>query len=92
MASSTPSCTSWPSRFVIKAADLGIVPFSEPFVNMHNQGLIISGKYKMSKSRGNVVPPDQYVTQYGADAVRTYLMFIGPWEQGGEWNDNGLVG
>ena len=38
------------------------------------------------------MPPDQYVTQYGADAVRTYLMFIGPWEQGGEWNDNGLVG
>ena len=81
------------SRFFVKALrDLGFVPFSEPFVNMHNQGLIISGKYKMSKSRGNVVPPDQYVTQYGADAVRTYLMFIGPWEQGGEWNDNGLVG
>jgi len=46
----------------------------------------------MSKSRGNVVSPDDLVASYGADAVRAYLMFIGPWEQGGEWNDNGLVG
>jgi len=81
------------SRFFVKALrDLGLLRINEPFSNMYNQGLIISGKYKMSKSRGNVVPPDQYVSQHGADAVRAYLMFIGPWDQGGEWNDNGLVG
>jgi len=46
----------------------------------------------MSKSRGNVVAPDEYVARLGADAVRVYLMFIGPWEQGGEWDDSGLAG
>jgi len=46
----------------------------------------------MSKSKGNVVTPDDYVSQMGADAVRVYLMFVGPWEQGGDWNDNGIVG
>jgi leucyl-tRNA synthetase len=46
----------------------------------------------MSKSRGNVVTPDAYVSELGADAVRAYLMFIGPWEQGGEWNDSGISG
>jgi len=46
----------------------------------------------MSKSKGNVVTPDQYVSDLGADAVRVYLMFVGPWEQGGEWNDNGIIG
>ena len=46
----------------------------------------------MSKSKGNVVTPDDYVADLGADAVRIYLMFVGPWEQGGEWNDNGITG
>ncbi len=46
----------------------------------------------MSKSRGNVIAPDEYVEAVGADVVRTYLMFIGPWEQGGEWNDSGING
>lgn len=46
----------------------------------------------MSKSKGNVVTPDDYVADLGADAVRVYLMFVGPWEQGGEWNDNGIIG
>lgn len=46
----------------------------------------------MSKSKGNVIAPDEYVAEFGADAVRGYLMFIGPWELGGEWNDRGLVG
>ena len=46
----------------------------------------------MSKSRGNVIAPDDYVSVVGADTVRTYLMFIGPWEQGGEWNDSGING
>ena len=46
----------------------------------------------MSKSRGNVIAPDEYVAELGADTVRAYLMFIGPWELGGEWNDNGIKG
>ncbi|MEW6033391.1 MAG: leucine--tRNA ligase [Chloroflexota bacterium] len=81
------------SRFFVKALrDIGLVKFSEPFIKMFNQGPIVQGKHKMSKSRGNVVAPDQYVAEVGADAVRAYLMFIGPWDQGGEWNDSGLVG
>ncbi|MBI2853812.1 MAG: leucine--tRNA ligase [Chloroflexi bacterium] len=81
------------SRFFIKALrDMGLVEFGEPFIRMYNQGLIIRGKHKMSKSRGNVVAPDQYVSQFGADTVRAYLMFIGPWDQGGDWNDSGLAG
>jgi leucyl-tRNA synthetase len=81
------------SRFFCKALrDMGLVNFNEPFSRMYHQGTIISGKQKMSKSRGNVVTPDSLVENVGADAVRTYLMFIGPWEQGGEWNDAGLSG
>ena len=81
------------SRFFARAAkDLGIVDFKEPFTRLFNQGTIIAGKAKMSKSRGNVVAPDEYVSRQGADAVRVYLMFIGPWDQGGEWDDSGLAG
>jgi len=81
------------SRFFARAArDLGIVEFREPFTRLYNQGTIIAGKAKMSKSRGNVVAPDDYVSRQGADAVRVYLMFIGPWDQGGEWDDSGLAG
>jgi leucyl-tRNA synthetase len=81
------------ARFFTKAArDIGVVEFDEPFMRLFNQGTIIAGKAKMSKSRGNVVAPDQYVARQGADAVRVYLMFIGPWEQGGEWDDSGLAG
>ncbi|MDI6858483.1 MAG: leucine--tRNA ligase [Dehalococcoidia bacterium] len=81
------------SRFFARAArDMGLVEFAEPFLRLFNQGIIVSGKAKMSKSRGNVVAPDEYVARQGADAVRVYLMFIGPWEQGGEWDDSGLAG
>jgi leucyl-tRNA synthetase len=81
------------ARFFTKAArDMGAVEFDEPFLRLFNQGTIIAGKTKMSKSRGNVVAPDEYVARLGADAVRIYLMFIGPWEQGGEWDDSGLAG
>ncbi len=81
------------ARFFTKAIrDMGLIGFSEPFSRLFNQGIIIAEKQKMSKSRGNVVTPDEYVSQLGADAVRAYLMFIGPWEQGGEWNDSGLSG
>jgi leucyl-tRNA synthetase len=81
------------ARFFHKAIrDLGLVDFDEPFRRLFNQGIIIAAKQKMSKSKGNVVNPDVYVGELGADAVRAYLMFIGPWEQGGEWNDSGLSG
>ena len=81
------------ARFFVKALrDLGLVSFDEPFMRLFNQGTIISGNEKMSKSRGNVVAPDDFVKRVGADAMRCYLMFLGPWDQGGEWNDSGLNG
>jgi leucyl-tRNA synthetase len=81
------------ARFFIKALrDMGLLDFDEPFIKLFNQGTIIREHQKMSKSRGNVVTPDEYVTKLGADSVRAYLMFIGPWEQGGEWNDSGISG
>ena len=81
------------ARFFVKAIrDLGLIEFDEPFQRLFNQGIIISQSQKMSKSRGNVITPDTYVSQQGADAVRAYLMFVGPWELGGEWSDRGLVG
>jgi leucyl-tRNA synthetase len=81
------------ARFFIKAIrDIGLVDFDEPFLSLFNQGTIISQHMKMSKSRGNVVNPDAYVQTLGADTVRTYLMFIAPWEKGGDWNDSGISG
>jgi leucyl-tRNA synthetase len=81
------------ARFFIKALrDLGIVDFGEPFTRLYNQGIIVIESQKMSKSRGRVITPDEYVAELGADAVRAYLMFIGPWDQGGEWDDRGIKG
>jgi leucyl-tRNA synthetase len=82
------------ARFFTKVLrDLGIVEGSEPFVRMRNQGMILGADgEKMSKSRGNVANPDHLVASYGADAVRAYLMFIGPWDQGGPWNYQGIAG
>ncbi len=81
------------ARFFVKAIrDLGVIEFGEPFRRLFNQGIIISGGQKMSKSRGKVIAPDEYVSQLGADTVRMYLMFIGPWDQGGEWDDSGIKG
>lgn len=81
------------SRFWTKVMrDLGLVDYGEPFLRLFNQGTILTQGMRMSKSRGNVVPPDPYVESMGADTVRVYLMFIGPWDQGGDWDDSGIGG
>ena len=81
------------ARFFTKALrDLGLLDFDEPFTRLFNQGQIIADHQKMSKSRGNVVAPDEFVGEMGADVVRCYLMFMGPWDQGGDWSDTGLNG
>ena len=81
------------ARFFVKALrDLGMLNFDEPFVRLLNQGTILHGGQKMSKSRGNVIAPDDYVGDLGSDVVRTYLMFMGPWERGGDWSDGGING
>jgi len=81
------------ARFFTKVLrDLSLVSFDEPFLRLFNQGTIIASGAKMSKSKGNVIAPDTYVDQLGADVVRTYLMFLGPWEQGGDWTDTGING
>jgi len=80
-------------RFFTKAIrDMGLVDFGEPFTRLYNQGIITLGHQRMSKSRGNVVNPDDYISELGADTVRVYFMFLGPWEQGGEWDDSGISG
>ena len=71
---------------------MGLLDFDEPFIRLFSQGHIIAGSQKMSKSRGNVIAPDDYVSEVGADVVRCYLMFLGPWDQGGEWSDSGING
>ena len=81
------------ARFFVKALrDLGMLNFDEPFVRLLNQGTILHKGQKMSKSRGNVIAPDDYVGDLGSDVVRTYLMFMGPWERGGDWSDGGING
>jgi leucyl-tRNA synthetase len=82
------------ARFFIKVLrDLGYLNVGEPFARLYNQGVILGPDgFRMSKSRGNVVAPDEIVTEQGADTVRCYLMFIGPWDAGGPWNIQGIGG
>jgi leucyl-tRNA synthetase len=81
------------TRFFTKAIrDMGIIDFGEPFLKLFNQGIILQDSQKMSKSKGNVVNPDEYVANLGVDTVRAYMMFIAPWEQGGNWDDSGIAG
>jgi leucyl-tRNA synthetase len=82
------------TRFFTKAIrDLGIVNFDEPMLRLRSQGMILGAdREKMSKSRGNVISPDEQVDRYGADTVRAYLMFGYRWEQGGPWDPQGIEG
>jgi leucyl-tRNA synthetase len=82
------------TRFFHKALrDAGVVEGNEPMVQLRNQGIILGEDGdKMSKSKGNVVAPDELVGQYGTDALRTYLMFAYRWQEGGPWNSNGIEG
>ncbi|MPQ21894.1 leucine--tRNA ligase [Carnobacterium divergens] len=73
--------------------DIGVVPTKEPFQKLYNQGMILGGNNeKMSKSKGNVVNPDDVVEKYGADTLRMYEMFMGPLDASIAWNENGLEG
>ena len=79
------------SRFYTKFLyDIGVVGFDEPFTKLFNQGMI-TGKngIKMSKSKGNVVSPDDLVRDYGCDSLRMYELFVGPPELDAEWDDPG---
>lgn len=81
------------ARFVTMALyDMGYVDFEEPFSTFYAHGLIIKDGSKMSKSKGNVINPDDYVGKYGADTLRTYLLFLGPFNQGGDFKDTGIEG
>ena len=72
--------------------DLDVVPTKEPFQKLFNQGMILKGGDKMSKSRGNVINPDDIVEEYGADTLRLYEMFMGPLEAAKDWTDEGVEG
>ncbi|MCB0922807.1 MAG: class I tRNA ligase family protein, partial [Actinobacteria bacterium] len=82
------------ARFFTKVLrDFGLVDESEPFTRLRNQGMILAEEgTKMSKSRGTQVAPDELAMEYGADALRLHLMFLGPWDQGGPWNSRGIIG
>ncbi len=81
------------SRFITKVLhDLGYLSFDEPFTNLFTQGMIYKDGFKMSKSKGNVVSPDDMIEKYGADTLRLYILFMGPPEKDAEWNDAGIEG
>ncbi|HAW49997.1 TPA: leucine--tRNA ligase [bacterium] len=81
------------TRFITMALhDLGLIPFEEPFKKFRAHGIITKDGVKMSKSKGNVVNPDEYIKELGADTFRMYLMFLGPYEEGGDFSDKGIKG
>jgi len=81
------------SRFITMALhDLGHLSFEEPFKQFRAHGMIVKDGAKMSKSRGNVVVPDEYIAEWGADTFRMYMMFLGPYQEGGDFRDEGISG
>ena len=81
------------SRFFVKAMnDMGMLGFREPFAGLFHQGWVQLGGTKMSKTKGNLVGPDDFVREYGADAVRLYILFMGPADQDMEWTESGIEG
>ena len=81
------------ARFFTKAlADLDLVGFQEPFARLFTQGMITRDGAKMSKSKGNVVNPEEIVERYGSDTARAYILFIGPADQDADWSDDGVAG
>ncbi len=81
------------ARFIHKfIRDLGLINSDEPFQNLIHQGTITNQGVKMSKSKDNVVNPDEFTVNYGSDVFRLYLMFMGPYEMGGDWSDKGISG
>lgn len=81
------------SRFFTKVLkDLGLVDFDEPFTNLLCQGMVVMGGAKMSKSKGNVITPDQFIDDYGADTLRLFILFLGPPEADKEWSESGIEG
>jgi leucyl-tRNA synthetase len=81
------------ARFIHKfIRDIGLTKSDEPFTNLLHQGTITNSGAKMSKSKGNVVNPDEFTVKYGSDVFRLYLMFMGPYEMGGDWSDKGISG
>lgn len=81
------------ARFVTMALnDMGYLDFEEPFPFLFTHGLLIKEGAKMSKSRGNVIVPDDYIEKFGTDTLRSYLMFLGPYDQGGDFRDTGIEG
>ncbi|UCC69556.1 MAG: leucine--tRNA ligase [Armatimonadota bacterium] len=81
------------SRFVTMALkDLGYLSFEEPFRHFRAHGLLIEDGAKMSKSRGNVVNPDEYLDIWGADTLRVHLLFLGPYQEGGDFGDTDIIG
>lgn len=81
------------ARFYTKfLKDIGVVDFDEPFKRLFNQGMVTKDGAKMSKSKGNVVSPDELVEKYGCDSLRMYELFIGPPELDSEWDDRGIEG
>ncbi len=81
------------ARFITMVLhDLGLIDFEEPFQRFYAHGLLTKDGSKISKSRGNLIVPDNYIQKLGADTFRTYLMFLGPFDQGGDFTDSGIMG